>query len=112
VTGLEVFDTTVHTTPIWLKDLMQELGWEARSKASLGLRTTLHALRDRLTMEEAAQVAAQLPMLMCGLYDEGWDPTGKPQKVRHTEAFLTPVRGQCKHDPRVDAAQVARAVLY
>ena len=111
MTGLEVFDTTVHKTHIWLNDIMQELGWEDRYKAYVGLRTTLHALRDRLTVEETAQLAAQLPMLIRGLYYEGWDPTGKPQKVRHKEAFLTSIRDHFRNDPRVNAEQVARAVL-
>ena len=111
MTGLDVFDTTVQKTHIWLNAIMQELGWEDRYKAYLGLRTTLHALRDRLPVEEAAQLAAQLPMLMRGLYYEGWDPTGKPQKVRHREAFLTPIREHFRNDPGVDAEQVARAVL-
>jgi uncharacterized protein (DUF2267 family) len=111
MTGLEVFDTTVHKTHIWLNDIMQELGWDDRYKAYLGLRTTLHALRDRFTVEETAQLAAQLPMLIRGLYYEGWDPTGKPQKVRHKEAFLAPIREHFRNDPRVHAEQVARAVL-
>ena len=65
---------------------MQELGWGDRYKAYLGLRTALLALRDRLTVEEMAPLAAQLLMLMRGMYYEGWDPTGKPQKARHNEA--------------------------
>jgi len=48
-TGLGVFDATIRKTHIWLKDIMQALGWENRPKAYLGLRLTLHALRDRLT---------------------------------------------------------------
>jgi uncharacterized protein (DUF2267 family) len=62
-------------------------------------------------VEEAAQLAAQLPMLIRGLYYEGWNPTGKPQKVRHKEAFLTPIREHFRDDPRVDSEQVARAVF-
>jgi uncharacterized protein (DUF2267 family) len=111
MTGLDVFDTTVHKTHVWLNDIMQELGWEDRYKAYLGLRTTLHALRDRLTVEETAQLAAQLPMLIRGLYYEGWDPTGKPQKVRHKAAFLTPIREHFQDDWDVDPEEVARAVL-
>ena len=41
-------------------------------KAYLALRTVLHALRDRLTLEEAVQLGAQLPMLVRGFYYEGW----------------------------------------
>jgi len=111
MTGLDVFDTTVHKTHIWLNDLMQELGWADRYKTYIALRTTLHALRDRLTVEETAQLGAQLPMLIRGLYYEGWDPTGKPQKVRHTEAFLAPIRHHFRDDLDVDPEEVARAVL-
>jgi uncharacterized protein (DUF2267 family) len=111
MTGLEAFDTTIHKTNIWLNDIMYELGWDDRHMAYLGLRTTLHALRDRLTVEETAQFAAQLPMLIRGIYYEGWDPTGKPHKARHKEEFLAPVRDHFRNDPRVDAEEVARAVF-
>ena len=71
-TALEVFDRTIHKTNIWLKDLMEILGCTDRQEAYTSLRATLHALRDRLTIEETAQVAAQLPMLIRGFYFEGW----------------------------------------
>jgi uncharacterized protein (DUF2267 family) len=111
MTGLEVFDTTVHKTNVWLNDILRELGWHDRYKAYIALRTTLHALRDRLTLEEAAQLAAQLPMLVRGLYYEGWDPTGKPTKVHHKEAFLLPIREHFWNDASVDPEEVARAVF-
>jgi hypothetical protein len=60
-TGLSVFDTTLQKTNHWLKELMRLLDWHDRQKAYLALRSTLHALRDRLTVEETAQLAAQLP---------------------------------------------------
>ena len=111
MTGLEVFDTTVHKTHTWLHEIMQELGWEDRYKAYMGLRTTLHALRDRLSVEETAQLGAQLPMLIRGLYYEGWNPTGKPEKVRHKAAFLAPIRDHFSNEWQVDPEEVARAVL-
>ena len=75
MTGLEVFDTTVHKTNHWLNDAMHELHWQDKRKAYQAMRYTLHALRDRLTVEESAQLSAQFPMLIRGFYYEGWDPT-------------------------------------
>ncbi|MCS6927126.1 MAG: DUF2267 domain-containing protein, partial [Candidatus Binatia bacterium] len=92
-TGLEIFDTTLQKTHIWLNDVMQELGWEEeRHRAYLALRTVLHALRDRLTLEEAVDLGAQLPMLIRGFYYEGWTPHRVPRRERHKEEFLAHVQ--------------------
>ena len=111
ITGLDVFDRTVHKTNNWLNELMEVLGWHDRHKAYLALRVTLHALRDRLTVEEMAQLAAQLPMLIRGFYYEGWDPTGKPLKERSKEEFLARIEEYFSSDDPVDPEQVARAVF-
>jgi uncharacterized protein (DUF2267 family) len=57
-TGLEVFDETLHKTNIWLKEIAQELGPD-RHRAYHALRAVLHCLRDRLTVDEAAQLGDQ-----------------------------------------------------
>jgi uncharacterized protein (DUF2267 family) len=111
MTGLSVFDTTLHKTNQWLNDLLQLLGWSDKDKAYLALRVTLHALRDRLTIEEVAQLAAQLPMLVRGFYYEGWNPTGKPEKERSEEEFLAHIARHFQNDEAVDPEQVARAVF-
>ena len=111
ITGLEVFDTTVHKTNSWLKALMQELHREDRRKAYLALRATLHALRDRLTVEEVAQLGAQLPMLIRGFYYEGWDPTGKPLRIRDKEEFLGLVAEEFRTDDTLNPELIARAVF-
>ena len=111
MTGLDVFDRTIHKTNNWMNELMEALGWHDRHKAYLALRVTLHALRDRLTVEEVAQLGAQLPMLIRGFYYEGWDPTGKPLKERHKEEFLARIAEQFSGDDQADAEQVARAVF-
>jgi uncharacterized protein (DUF2267 family) len=110
-TGLSVFDATLHKTNRWLKDLMQLLDWDDKQKSYLALRVTLHALRDRLTVEEVADLAAQLPMLVRGFYYEGWDPTSKPDKTRHLEEFLARIAHRFRDDDSVDPERVARAVF-
>jgi uncharacterized protein (DUF2267 family) len=111
MTGLEVFDTTLQKTHIWLNDVMEELHWEDRFRGYKALRSGLHVLRDRLTVEEAAHFGAQLPMLIRGLYYEGWTPAGKPHKTRGKDEFLRPIREQFKGDPDIDPERVARAVF-
>ncbi len=89
--GLDVFDKTIHQTNNWLKDLAYEMGWENRHRAYLGMRACLHTLRDRLTVEEAVHLGAQLPMLVRGFYYEGWKPSKAPVKIRNKEGFLSAV---------------------
>jgi uncharacterized protein (DUF2267 family) len=111
MTGLEVFDTTVHKTNSWLKEVMQEIHRDDRRKAYLALRATLHALRDRLTVEEVAQLGAQLPMLIRGFYYEGWDPTDKPLKLRDKQEFLGLVAEEFRTDDTLNPELIARAVF-
>jgi len=59
LTGLDVFDRTVHTTNRWLQELTGLLDGGSRHDAYVALRSTLHALRDRLPIEETAELAAQ-----------------------------------------------------
>lgn len=113
-TGLRVFDETIHVTNSWLSDLMEELGWDDRNRAYLGLRLTLQALRDCLSVEEAAQLAAQFPMLIRGFFFEGWHPAHKPVTERNRDALLKRVREgfrQMPSDEPIDAAMVVRAVF-
>lgn len=111
--GLDIFDITIQKTQVWLNDLMDELGWETRDrhKAYLVLRTVLHTLRDRLTVEEAAQLGAQLPMLVRGFYYEGWTPHKMPIRERHKEEFLGHVKQAFQRDENVDPETLLRAAL-
>ena len=70
---------------------MERLGTYNRHHAYSTLRAVLHVLRDRIGPDNAAHLGAQLPMLIRGLYYEGWHPSGKPTKERHEGQFLARV---------------------
>jgi len=113
-TGLDAFDETVQKTDIWLKELMEDLHLESRRRAYEALRGVLHAVRDRLSTNEVAHLAAQLPMLVRGFYYEGWDPEGPgiSREQRNREAFLNQVSREIPYEAsREDPARLATAVL-
>jgi uncharacterized protein (DUF2267 family) len=98
---MKIFDRTNEKSTEWVKEMMEELGLENPEAALHALRAGLHALRDRLTVEEAAELAAQLPMTIRGLFFESWRPAGKPLRIRHPNEFLALVIAN--YSPRTDA---------
>ncbi|HEX4169846.1 MAG TPA: DUF2267 domain-containing protein [Bryobacteraceae bacterium] len=101
LTGLEVFDTTLQKTNEWLQEIAQEFGTENRQQAYVALRATLHTLRERLPIEETAHLGAQLPMLIRGIYYEGWKPTLEVSKM-HRDEFLEHVLDQLEQTALAD----------
>jgi len=110
-TGEQSFDRTVQKTQMWLEDLARELGWKDRHRVYRVLRVTLHLLRDRLPLNEAVQFGAQLPMLVRGLYYEGWRPSDTPNKSLGRQEFLTAVEEALADERDVNAERVCRAVF-
>jgi len=111
VSAVAPIESSIHTTNAWLKELADELGWDDRQQAYRALAAVLHALRDRLTVTEAADLGAQLPMLIRGLYYEGWVPTGKPIKERKREDFLAHIAAAFPGSPNTYPEQIAWAVF-
>lgn len=111
VSTIPSFERTVQKTQEWLDDLMAEMGWYDPERAYLALRATLHTLRDRLTVEEAADLGAQLPMLVRGFYYEGWRPTGKPLKERHKDEFLAHIDAALAEYGLGSPEEIARGVF-
>jgi uncharacterized protein (DUF2267 family) len=109
-TGLEVFDKTVQTTNSWLKEIGEQIGPD-RQRCYQALRAVLFSLRDRLNPDEAAHLAAQLPLLVRGIYYEGYRPAGTPERIRSRDAFLQKIDQQLEHTRPLGADEAARAVF-
>jgi uncharacterized protein (DUF2267 family) len=111
-TGVRTFDQSLETTKEWLQEVQELMGLDDEQRAFRVLRAVLQALRDRLSVEEAAQFAAQLPMLLQGVYYHGWTPAGKPLKIRSRQGFLDRVAEGLmrEHDPEEACRTVFRVL--
>jgi uncharacterized protein (DUF2267 family) len=109
-TNLDAIPRMVEKTREWVAAIDAVLGGEDEHGAWVALRAVLHALRDRLPVETVGHLSAQLPMLVRGLLFEGWDPTGKPERLDR-EQFVDHVRRQARLESMVEAERTIRAVV-
>jgi uncharacterized protein (DUF2267 family) len=110
-TGLESLDHTVQLTHIWINELDEKLGWNNKPRSYRLLRAVLHALRDWLQVSEAADFAAQLPVLLRGVFYEQWRPAAASARKRSRAAFLAHVQEAFKGDPLILTAREITAVF-
>ena len=108
---VEIIDRSVEKTHLWLNELAHALGTEDKRYAYRALRAVLHALRDRLTVDEAAQLAAQLPELIRGIYYEGWDPSRTPETYHDSKPFLDRIAAEAVLAGASEASFAADAVM-
>jgi uncharacterized protein (DUF2267 family) len=94
----------------WLDEISKILGYEDRRFALQLLRGTLHALRDRLTIDQSAHLSAQLPLLIRGIYFENWDPQ-PPTRDRTVDGFIGRVRRAVTGNAEDDLSDAVRAVF-
>jgi len=109
--AVHLFDKTLRKSEEWVADLAAELGWQDYRKAYRALHVTLHALRDRLPLNEVAQFGAQMPMLIRGLYYEGWSPSRTPDKWLNKNQFVELVDIAFREERDFDAEHVLKAVF-
>ena len=110
-TGITAIDHAPQVVAEWLNRLQDDLAWSDRGRAYLLLRETLHAIRDFLTVDEAADLSAQLPLLIRGIFFEGWSPAQTPARDRSVDDFLNRVTEAFSDDPLIEPDVAVAAVF-
>ena len=105
-------ESSIQKTNLILKDIERAYGWpkEQRNQSYCALRTVLHLLRDRMPVQESVEFAAQLPVLVRGIYFDGWKPMNVPVKLNRDD-FLFEVRQGFPYDVEGGTERVVQVVL-
>jgi uncharacterized protein (DUF2267 family) len=88
--GLDVFDRTIQTTNLWLDEVMLDIV-EDRQTAWRVLGVVMRKLRDRLPVDLAAHLGAELPLLVRGAYYDQFEPAKLPVRINSIEEFCLEV---------------------
>ncbi|MET8308859.1 DUF2267 domain-containing protein [Micromonospora sp. NPDC005173] len=109
---ISAFDSSLDKTNLILKDIENAYGWpkDQRNQSYAALRTVLHLLRDRLPVNESVEFAQQLPVLVRGIYFDGWNPSDVPIKLNRDD-FLYEVRQGFPYDVEGGPERVTQVVL-
>jgi uncharacterized protein (DUF2267 family) len=107
---LDVIDRTVAKTYDWLREVTRRAELNDLHRSYQVLRAVLHALRDRVEPDVAAHVAAQLPLLVRGMFYEGWDPSRTPVRMSLSE-FVDRVEADAGLKGTSRAEDAARSVI-
>ncbi|MCG5443957.1 DUF2267 domain-containing protein [Micromonospora sp. NIE79] len=109
---ISAFESSLDKTNLILKDIENAYGWpkDRRNQSYAALRTVLHLLRDRLPVDESVEFAQQLPVLVRGIYFDGWVPSDVPIKLNRDD-FLYEVRQGFPYDAEGGPERVTQVVL-
>lgn len=110
-TGLSQTDHAVQAMNVWLGELLTILGWTERRHAYHALHVVLPALRTHLPVNEAADLAAQLPLLIRALFFEGWHPAKEPIVDRSGKEFFDHINRCLVHAEGSQPAEIVGAVF-
>jgi uncharacterized protein (DUF2267 family) len=97
--GIAALDGAAQQAAVWIDEVDQAARCDDRQHAYRLLRATLHALRDWVDADQAADLGAQLPLLIRGVYYEGWNPSSTPRHPHGKDDFVAAVQQDFPRDP-------------
>ncbi len=109
-TSITGFTQAAQQAQQWVNELADDLDWDTRRAYRL-LRCVLHAVRDWLPQAEMVDLSAQLPVLIRGIYFEGWKPLETPVGDRRKEDFIERIKSAFWDDLLNDPAAAVTAVF-
>lgn len=109
--SLAHIDHAVQGLHLWLDELARELGWSGREQAYRALHIVLPLVRRHLPAGEAADLAAQLPLLARALFFEGWRPAKEPVRDRDGDTFIAEIAKGFSAVPGASPSEIAGAVF-
>ena len=110
-TKVSSLDRSVQTTIEWLREIQEELMWPSEERVYAATKAMLNTLRDRMTFDEIFHLTAQFPLLLKGVFFDGYDPTGKPINVDRRDQFFDLVQERFEKRSGLNGEEITRAVL-
>ncbi len=91
---VSVFERSLEKSQEWMSELHEEIHWVSGDSVYHLFRAVLQTLRDQLSIDEAAHLSAQLPLLLRGSFYECWDPQSLAPKGLGKDDFLDAVKAK------------------
>lgn len=107
--GIDILNRSCRAAHIWIGDVADELGAGDRD-GYRALGAVLHALRDHLPAKESAHLAAPFPVVVRGIYFDGWNPAAQNGKNRNRKKFIGRVAAGLE-ESRLDPEDACHAVF-
>ena len=105
------FDESIEQSSEWLRWLGDALHKDDREFSYTAFRAVMHTLRDTLIPEKAAALGTVLPMLLRGVYYEGWKPRVLRRGKDERDEFLEEVGEASPPRDEYDAERIVHAVF-
>lgn len=110
-TSITAFTHAAQQAQQWVNELNDDLNWEDKGRAYRLLRSVLHTTRDFLSIEEVADLSAQLPIVIRGVFFEEWDPATAPVWKRKKQDFVAQIASEFENEPLENIDEAVAAVF-